>query len=438
MARRLRTRSLPLVLLAVLSLTSLVVRAAWLGQPCRAPCRSAADHLLIFDESYYVNAARIIAGVRAPPGGAYATAPLGDDPNAEHPQLAKLAIAGGIELFGDGPLAWRLPSLLLGSLAIVGVFALVRAAGGERWTALGAAALMAADNLLLVHSRIATLDIYVLAAMIWAAVLYLRGRPVAAGLLLGVGACFKLVAPYLLVALAIWELLRRRAVSGAAGRSWRAAAGALAACAAAGAVAFIGLLTLLDRVAPPYDLTAGRAVKPGPLHHLAHMVSYAAKQTSPHGPKGIASYPWQWLVDLKPIVYLNINPGRPSAGLAQAHPQAHFLGMISPPLLALGVPVVIGMASGLARRSRYTIEPGPVGTLGLAWFLGTFVPFLLLSLIWSRTSYLYYMVIVMPGIYLIVAELIQRVGKRHRRLVLVWWVTVIAAAVIMYPFTPLP
>jgi hypothetical protein len=47
-------------------------------------------------------------------------------------------------------------------------------------------------------------------------------------------------------------------------------------------------------------------------------------------------------------------------------------------------------------------------------------------------------VIVMPGIYLIVAELIQRVGKRHRRLVLVWWVTVIAAAVIMYPFTPLP
>ena len=67
--------------------------------------------------------------------------------------------------------------MLLGTVAILGMFALVRAAGGGRWTALGAAALMAADNLLLVHSRIGTLDIYATAAMIWGAALYLRGRP---------------------------------------------------------------------------------------------------------------------------------------------------------------------------------------------------------------------------------------------------------------------
>ena len=42
-----------------------------------------------------------------------------------------------------------------------------------------------------------------------------------------------------------------------------------------------------------------------------------------------------------------------------------------------------------------------VELLGLAWFAGTFVPFVLLSLIDSRTSYLYYMVIVMPGIYVV-------------------------------------
>ena len=41
-----------------------------------------------------------------------------------------MVVAGAIELFGDGPLAWRLPSILLGSLAILGMFALVRAAGG--------------------------------------------------------------------------------------------------------------------------------------------------------------------------------------------------------------------------------------------------------------------------------------------------------------------
>ena len=145
---------------------------------------------------------------RRQPGAPYANSPLGTDPNSEHPPLAKLIIAGGIELFGDGPIAWRLPSVLLGTVAILGMFALVRAAGGGRWTALGAAALMAADNLLLVHSRIGTLDIYATAAMIWAAALYLRGRPILAGVVVGVGACAKEVAPYVLFVLAVLELLR--------------------------------------------------------------------------------------------------------------------------------------------------------------------------------------------------------------------------------------
>ena len=135
----------------------------------------------MFDETYYVNAARVIAGIRPPAGAPYANAPLGVDANSEHPPLAKLLIAGGIELFGDGPLAWRLPSVLLGTVAILGMFALVRAAGGGPWLGLGAAALMAADNLLLVHGRIGTLDISAVAAMIWAAALYLRGRRVLAG-----------------------------------------------------------------------------------------------------------------------------------------------------------------------------------------------------------------------------------------------------------------
>src|SRR6267154_5417480 len=157
--------SLPIVLLVVLCLASVGARAAGLGDPCRSPCRRAADHVLVFDESYYVNAARVIAGIHPPAGSAYAGSPLGDDPNAEHPQLAKLAMAGSIELFGDGPWAWRLGSLVFGTLAIVGMFALVRTAGGGPWTALGAAGLMAADNLLIVHGRIGTLDIYALAPM---------------------------------------------------------------------------------------------------------------------------------------------------------------------------------------------------------------------------------------------------------------------------------
>ena len=174
--------------------------------PC--PRNHADQHTLVFDEAYYVNAARVIAGIHPPAGSHYAAAPLGTDPNAEHPQGAKLIMAAAIELFGDGPFAWRLGSLIFGSLAILGLFVLVRSAGGGRWQALGACALMACDNLLLVHGRIGTLDIYAVAMMIWGLALYLRGWWVAAGVTLAVADCFKEVAPYALVVLGLVELAR--------------------------------------------------------------------------------------------------------------------------------------------------------------------------------------------------------------------------------------
>jgi len=428
MARRIQSlQSRPLALLAILSLLSLAARVALIGEPCRAPCRASADHILVFDESYYVNAARVIAGVRPPPGATYADAPLGDDPNAEHPQLAKLVIAGSIELFGDGPLAWRLGSLICGSLAILGLYALVRAAGGGPWVALAASALMTFDNLALVHGRIGTLDIYALTAMIWAAVAYLRGRPLLAGALIGVGACCKLVAPYLLPALALfegfqWLIDRQDAVR----RLKR-----LGACAICAAGVFYLLLAILDRIARPFDPVAGKLVGGGPLGHLAHMISYGASQSSPHGPTGIASYPWEWLVDLKPIMYLNINPSQPAPGLYDIHPAAHFIGMISPPIMLLALPALALALPGAVQARN------DVGVIALAWFIGTFVPFELLSLIWSRTSYLYYMVIVMPGIYIAVAELVTRI-RVNAKLIGAWAASVVAAAIVMYPFTPWP
>jgi predicted membrane-bound dolichyl-phosphate-mannose-protein mannosyltransferase len=434
-SRTMPRRSLALWLLAGLLLVSTAARLAWLAEPCRAPCRSADDHTLVFDEAYYVNAARVIAGIRPPNGAPYADAPLGVDANSEHPPLAKLLIAGGIELFGDGPLAWRLPSVLLGTVAILGMFALVRAAGGGPWVGLGAAALMAADNLLLVHGRIGTLDISAVAAMIWGAALYLRGRPILAGVVIGVGACAKEVAPYVLLVLVVLELLRWVP----ARTDGRRRVARLAACGAASAVTFIALLYVLYLIAAPYSPQTGKLVPNGPFGEVAHILDYASHQTSPHGPKGIASYPWDWLVDYKWITYLQINPGRPTVGLNQIEPAVHFLGLISPPILLLALPALLFAAWGVLppRIGRSRPSADEVGLVGLAWFLGTFMPFVALSLIESRTTYLYYMVIVMPGIYMAVAALIARIGAR-RKVVWFWMACVLAAAVVLYPFTPLP
>ncbi|MGI8902450.1 MAG: phospholipid carrier-dependent glycosyltransferase [Solirubrobacteraceae bacterium] len=458
LVRRLRSLdarhgSLPLVALAVVLVLSIAARAAWLGEPCRVPCHTASDRSLIFDETYYVNAARVIAGLRPPRGQPYAGAPAGLDPNAEHPQLAKLIIAESIETLGDGPLAWRLPSLLLGSLAILGLFVLARAAGAGRWTAVGACALMACDNLSLVHGRMGTLDVYALAAMVWGVALYLRGRPLLAGAVIGLGACTKLVALDALLVLGLVEGLRlvetRWSSSGARfspaiggpraglalGRAWArfgAAIRRLCASGASAAAVLVGLLAIMDRIAPPYDAGAGVRVAAGPFAHLAHMLSFAATQTSPHGPRGIASYPWQWIADYKPIVYLYINPGQPARGLGGIHPAVHFLGMISPPILLLALPALL-----LGARGRAAADDR--AGLGLAWSIGTFAPLELLSLVAHRTSYLYYMVLVMPGVYVAVAQLIARArGRRHRQLAVIWACAVLLAVLGMYPFTPLP
>jgi hypothetical protein len=395
--------------------------------------------VLVFDEAYYVNAARAIAGVPRPAGAQYVGTPAGDDPNSEHPQLAKLAMAGAIDVFGDGPFAWRIGSIVFGSLAILGLYVLVRAVGADPPLAVFACALMAVDNLLLVHGRIGTLDIYAVAAMIWAAALYARGSPLGAGIVIGVGSCFKLVVPYVMFALVAWEALRWWSGRQRAGS--RPGLGLLA-CALVAAGVFIAALALLDRVAPPYDPIAGRLVGGGVFGHLHHMISYAAGESSPHGPRGIASYPWAWLGDFKPILYLNIDYAHPAPGLYGIHPEVHFLGMISPPILLAAMPALLLGALGMTRRlpaavRRFAPAPSPTVVFGVAWFLGTWLPFEALSSGWSRTSYLYYMVIVMPGLYVLAADLLRRV-VRGRWAVGGCAAVVLVVAVLMYPLTPLP
>ena len=362
---------------------SLAARSALLGEPCQSPCNRAGDHTLVFDEAYYVNAARVIAGLRPPPGDHYADAPPGTDPNAEHPQGAKLIMAVSIEMFGDGPFAWRLGSLILGSIAILGVFALVSAAGGNRWLALGAATLMACDNLLLVHSRIGTLDIYVLAPMLWGVALYLRGRVIAAGIVLAVAACFKLVAPYALLVLALIELGRILTARGDPRRpeGWtlKWALVRLIPCTFTAVGVFVGLLAIMDRIATPYADADAKLITGGAFAHIGHMFSYAAQQTSPHGPEGIASYPWEWLLDYKPITYLRINPSNPGAGLGAIHPVSRFFGMVSPPIIAL-LPAIVQSVIKSSRSWRCvsprwcSASTGSSGRQGFAGAAGTSRP----------------------------------------------------------------
>jgi dolichyl-phosphate-mannose-protein mannosyltransferase len=351
-----------------------------------------------------VNAARVIAHINPPNGSPYHNAPLGKDPNAEHPQLAKLVIAGGIKVFGDNQWGWRLGSVLFGLIAIVAMYALVRAAGGGPWLGVGAAGVMALDNLMLVHGRIATLDIYAVAMMLVAGVFYLRKQPLLAGAALAVGVCMKEVAVYLVAVIALVELIRalRDWFAGAAGPSaWlRANVRPFAIFLGAGTVGFLLLLWLLDLTVPAYDTGTHITYGGSPFTHISHIYTYALKLKAVAHATGISSSPWDWLVNQKPIDYARVAVNSVSNGdVTASRPLIAFRGQMNPFIIFVAIPALAAAAAAMWR------EKDEIALVGVAWFAGTFLPFVSEYNFSHRITYLYYMLIVMPGIYLVTTRL---------------------------------
>jgi dolichyl-phosphate-mannose-protein mannosyltransferase len=390
------------VVLAVLVALSGLARVIDLGRPCAAPCRSGSSHLLIFDESYYVNAARVIDHIHPPVGAPYHSAPLGKDPNAEHPQLAKLVIAAGIELLGDNPWGWRIGSVLFGLAAIVALYVLVRAGRGGRWLAVGAAAVMAADNLALVHGRIATLDIYAVCLMLVAATLYVRAHPLAAGVVLGLGGAMKLVALYLVIVLVIFEAFRwlrsRRVEHARAGPRWRGAI-ALALFIAATAMTLLLALWVLDLLVPAYDTGTGITYAGNPFSHLSHMTNYALSLHSMPGATGASSSPWQWLLNEKAFDYARVAVNSFSNGtIVATRSLIRFQGAVNPFIILLAVPALfVGVATAWRNNDD-------VSALAASWVVGTFGVFVVQADLLHRVSYIYYLLIVLPGVYILLAQ----------------------------------
>ena len=414
----------------VIVLYALGARVFYLGEPCSSPCTKGADHTLIFDEAYYVNAARVIDGIHPPAGAPYAAAPLHDDPNAEHPQLAKLIIAGTIELFGDDPWGWRFGSVLFGLIALVGLYALVRAARGSPWLAVGATAVMAIDNLALLHGRIATLDIYFLAMTLIAAALYLRGRPWLAGAALGIGACMKLVALAVLPAFILLELF---AVLWARGQTpgplWTLRARlkpfAVLVLVAAG-VLLLGVW-VMDLLVAGYDPGTHVVYAGSPFTHIAHMLKVADQLKAIPNATGISSTPWQWLLNQTPINYARVAVNSVAAGKIVAS-RAVFdaRGEVNPFIIFLAVPAL------LAALSAAWYERDRVAAVGSAWCVGTFAVFVIQADGFDRISYLYYVLLVLPGVYMVTARLFAP-GRVPRMATVGWIIALVYGFVELYP-----
>jgi predicted membrane-bound dolichyl-phosphate-mannose-protein mannosyltransferase len=349
-----------------------LLRSFRLGKP---------DGALIFDEVYYVQDARVILGLPVRLHHLSARALSGLDPNSEHPPLAKLIMAASMWVFGHGDFAWRVPSVVLGTLSIWLIYKLVLAIGGTTSQARIAAFVLAFDNLAFLHGRIATLDIYVMTFMLLGTLLYVRRSFAYAGIALGLGTLCKLNGVFGVVAVALFglfDLHHNRKERGV----WRCIE-PIAVMLVVYVAFTVCALGALDCAWTPFR---------SPLEHLTHIVRYGASLTRRSGSLGAESTPFQWWLNQAPIDYFSVYVT--SGALTKT--TVLFRGAMTEYVIC-AAPLALAYAALRAwRGSRY-------GGLVLCLFAANYVPVFLAWGLAGRMSYIYYFLQSLPAVALAIA-----------------------------------
>jgi predicted membrane-bound dolichyl-phosphate-mannose-protein mannosyltransferase len=405
----------PQRVILVLLVIAFVLRILWLDLP---------PHALIFDEVYYVNAARILLGW--PAASHYVGSPIGLDPNTEHPPLGKLLIAGSMLLFGDNGFGWRIPSVIAGMIALVAVYGIVRQLHRSAWLAILVVALVSLDNLTFVHDRIGTLDILVLAPMLVAAWLALRRRWILAGVAMGIALLIKLTAIYGIGALLLYVLLTEGP------RWWRARRVPIREL--RGPAAFVAV-TLLVALGGLTALDAKFTTYASPFDHIARMVSYGANLRAPASAgycPGADSRPWDWLFNECQIQYLREDVNVRAGGqLISTTPKVDFRGAFNP-LLVAAIPLAGLFAAWYAWKTRSRLA-----LWAIAWAAANYLPYVALAIFTPRIEYIYYALPLVPAIAIAIALLLMRAGLPR----FVRWgflAAYVAGFLAYFPFRQLP
>ncbi len=141
-----------LILVLTLLTFATVVRVVRLDVPSR----------MVFDEVYYAKAARQYVDHQQ------------ITEETTHPPLSKLIIAGGILLFGDEAVGWRVMGAVAGALLVLAIYLLGWELTQSTFVSFFGAVLIALDGLPYVESRIAKPDIFLVLFLVGSYVAFWR------------------------------------------------------------------------------------------------------------------------------------------------------------------------------------------------------------------------------------------------------------------------
>lgn len=302
----------------------------------------------IFDETYYVPAARsIIEGT-------------GTD-ITEHTPLGQLLIVSGISLFGDGPLGWRFFSVIFGAVSIVLLYLICRQLKMSKNTSFLATFLFSIENMSFILAGIAMLDVFSLTFMLASFWAYLKGWHIRAGLFIGLAALAKLIGVLaLLVILLHWLLTNRNNKR------------QIFTIVSVSAASFLLLMPLLDLAVWHKLVNPFERIKV--MFEYTRYATFAVYAQSPVGTQ--PTRPWEWLIRLDSMHYLSYDT-------IKHEWYVMFYLMISPSVWALIIPSMLFMLYKAIKRSSTAI-------FIICWFAGTYLIWIPASLITDRISYIFY------------------------------------------------
>jgi len=394
---------------------SAVLRLIWLDKP---------TGLLIFDETYYVNVARIILKLPQHPNVFPNAIPGIDSVNQEHPLLAKLMIALSMSIIGDNGWGWRIPSVIFGLLSIFVLYLLLKKTAKNPLIALMGTFLFSFDTLVFVHSRIATLDIFVLGFMLLGFYWYFSDRMILSALGMSLATLCKISGVYGVLTLAAFHLAREL-FSRNRKIDWQGLLAVFEKYAIVYVGSFILLLTLLDHFWGGYK---------NPFDHLSHIYTYTLALRAPdvRKPNDIWSYPWEWLIDQVKIHYATVNVSvYTDHNIARTYPSVDFIGAMNPTIVFLTIPAM------LYNVYRYYETRSEFALFMLAWFSMTYLPFIPAAILGHRIMYIFYFLNTVPAVAGSVAGMIVDQAP-PRIIVVVYIAAVIAAFYMMFPFKVIP